>query len=300
MKSLVTFLLIAAVALGSIAIHLWHQRVADHEHIAALQVSLEQATTAAVAAEPGPVASEMHTPSDEEAPSRPHEPAASIGAVSPDPSAKAAHGAPLRGTATRALLGSPENIERMRTLARARVPSEYPDVGQALGLSAEEESQLYDLLAQHEANAVRDLDAHRTSGETRSQFAARQLRANEDEISAMLGGKYFQWKAYQEELPSRRQVKDLDVVLRASGTPLNDIQARSLVSALISAQERIHQLGGPIFSPEKRQALVDAASYHLSSDQLEAYRQMLERQQGTGSLPMFLGVPSSPNASAEP
>lgn len=117
----------------------------------------------------------------------------------------------------------------------------------------------------------------------------------------MLGGKYPQWNAYKTELPSRHQVKDLAAVLMAGGMPLNEAQTGLPTSALVSAQNSVYQMAGPVWSPEERQILIDAASHCLGPDLLAAYRQMLERQQGTGTSNGFLlPLPGSGANSAPP
>jgi len=79
-------------------------------------------------------------------------------------------------------------------------------------------------------------------------------------------------------------------VLDASGIPLSDTQSRSLITALASEARIITQQsrdaasqGRPIaeimtrYTPERRQRLLDAAAPHLTPQQLEGYRGMIER-----------------------
>jgi hypothetical protein len=91
-------------------------------------------------------------------------------------------------------------------------------------------------------------------------------------------------------------VKDLGVVLNAGGMPLSDTQAKSLVTALTSARKMPSQLSGP-YSQNDRQTLIDAAASYLTHDQLEAYRQMLERQQRP-DMPDVAGGRPTPGANA--
>jgi hypothetical protein len=85
-------------------------------------------------------------------------------------------------------------------------------------------------------------------------------------------------------------VKDLAAVLGSAGAPLSDAQSNSLIPALAAVekrntQERMAQPGQASltagmtrYSPEANQKLLDAAATHLTPQQLESYRQMLERQ----------------------
>lgn len=292
MNKFVAMLLIAVLALGGSAFHFWRQRAADHERIATLQASLANAmadarVTASSPALEGPVTGAGS-------------PTTRTGEVAASLIPEVASEARANAAAARAGLASPENLERARVLDRARVPIQYPDMGQALGLSPEEEGRLHDLLAQQQTNALQHLAAYPVSGETRSQFAARVVRENEAEIASMLGSKYSQWKEYKDELLSRNQVKDLGAVLRPSGMPLSDTQAEALIPVLVSARKRSYQLGGPIYSPANTQALVDAAANYLSPAQLDAYRQMVDRQQGVGVRPSFGRAPPVSGATATP
>jgi hypothetical protein len=292
----VTMLLLALLVVGGGAIHLWRQRIADHERIATLQASLDTANVAARVVAPSPTLAGpikgVPAPTDTVAEASP-----SVLPAAKKPSADVASRAQADIVAIRARLDSPENMERVRLLDRARVPQKYPDVGRVLGLSPVEENRLYDLLAQQDTNTSRDLGAYSAgSGETRSQFAGRVVRQNEAEIESMLGSKYSQWKEYKDELPSRIQVKDLGVVLNAGGMPLSDTQAKSLVTALTSARKMPSQLSGP-YSQNDRQTLIDAAASYLTHDQLEAYRQMLERQQRP-DMPDVAGGRPTPGANA--
>lgn len=292
LNKVTAILLVALLALGVGTVQLWRQRVADHEQIANLQASLEKAVAEARVAAPSSIMEGQIT--GVEASTVPTGEASAL--VIPEVTSEARAIAPT----ARVRLASPENLERARVLDRARAPSQYPGVGQALGLSPEEEDRLYDLLARQQATALQHVADYASSGESRSQYAARIARENEAEVASLLGSKYAQWKEYKDELPSRRQVIDLEAVLRASSTPLSDAQARALIPVLALARKSSLQRGGPQYSPENRQALVDAASGYLTPEQLDAYSQMLDRQQGAGTRSNFGLAPPVPGASAMP
>jgi hypothetical protein len=80
-------------------------------------------------------------------------------------------------------------------------------------------------------------------------------------------------------------------VLDAAGTPLTEAQGKSLIAALSTEHRHLSQLQRDAMAqgtfstadmmnrhaPERRQRMLDAAAPHLSPQQLEGYRGMLER-----------------------
>jgi hypothetical protein len=173
--------------------------------------------------------------------------------------------------------------------------SANPDVGEALGLTAEETNKLLELLATHQdsTSAVFNSSAEGNpppSAEERSAALQAQQQANDAEMQAMLGSKYSQWKDYNETRSAWQQRRDLGAVLDAGGIPMTDAQSKSLITALATEQRYITQQnrdaanqGRPFsesmvrYTPERRQRLLDAASLHLTPQQVEGYRGMLER-----------------------
>jgi hypothetical protein len=227
------------------------------------------------------------------APTLPREPAV----VAAPTSAPAQTAAPVvskeveeRAAVMRATIASPESVARSKVSFKAQLPTQYPDVGKVLGLSPEEVDRLYELLAEQNANRQRAMGM--PAGDGGPSALARTMQEQQSELQSLLGSKYPKWQEYNTELPTRRQVKDLAAVLGSAGAPLGDAQSNSLIPVLAAVEKRNTQermamvqpgqasLGSTMtrYSPEANQKLLDAAAPHLTPQQLESYRQMLERQ----------------------
>jgi hypothetical protein len=224
-----------------------------------------------------------------------------------------------------ALSSSPEAAARMRLTTRALIEQSNPDIGEALGLTPEEERKLLDLLVTHQERTsavfrtAPDGDTPATVEERGAALQARQ-QENDAELQAMLGSKYSQWKDYNESRAAWQQRRDLRAVLEANGMPMTEGQSRGLIAALSAEHRGINlQLreaasqSRPVsermrrYTPERRQQLLDAAAPHLGPQQLEGFRGMLERaaEQEQSMLSMLQAAearaaPSPAGASAPP
>ena len=189
-------------------------------------------------------------------------------------------------------MSSPEAVARGLQLSRTLVEAGHPDISEALALSPDETDRLLDLLATHREStrAVFNSEDNGPSAvEERTVALRERQRVQEAELQAMLGSKYAQWQDYKETLPVWRQRQELRTVLEAAGAPLNDTQARSLIGALVVEQRSINQQSREVASPgkstaeifaqhttERDERLLQAATPHLSPQQLKSYRNMLE------------------------
>jgi len=204
---------------------------------------------------------------------------------------------------------------------RAMLAQEYPDLGEELGLAPDELDKFLDLLADQQA----DLAADAPPMNGLDPAAMRELAGKAEErrvadqaaIAAMLGDKYTQWQSYQKTLPARQQVTQLRSQLAASGSTLPEAQVRPLMAALDAEMKRIDQdsMGTP---PRRKltqqeqmdldmqrevdgnRRLVTAATPYLSAQQLDSYRQMLDRQTELGRTMMQGMQAILPQAQAEP
>jgi hypothetical protein len=269
-------LFVLLVAVGCVAVALWRQLEASRSQIADMQLRLDSQGTSRQAGMPA--ASLSASPPVHFDPSE-----------SPSAPERVLPPHPLQYSAPVTMRPGPEDVERSRLLFRAQLSTQYPDVGKALDLSPDTVGQLFDLLARQDVDRRRELAAGPAAGESADQAFGRRIQSNEAELSSLLGDKYSQWREYKRELPVRQQVMDLKAVLDAGGIPLADARANSLRAALITTQKELDkeraaalvQAGGkpiPRYSPEGNLRLVDTASGHLSPQQLDAYREMLERQ----------------------
>lgn len=314
MKIVSAILALALVIVGGASIHLSRQVKAERQQIGELKAQLQERDAKLAALEAAPAAH----PATSLVPAAP---AAPTPAVAPASAPQPARPAPTPAAsdlvaAMRAQMESPEGKAQSRELARTLVARSNPGIDEALGLSREQAEKLLDLLAEQQAGT---LDVFRSSAEgnpsPQDRMAAVQERekANEAALQAMLGSKYSQWQDYKEIRPAYQQRRDLRAVLDASGTPMTDAQGRAFIAALSVEQRSINQemrdaarSGAPAAqiltrnTPERRQRLLDAAAPHLSPQQLEGYRGMLDRAaaQERSILAPLQGIPPAPAAEA--
>lgn len=320
MKWLSLLLGVMLVVMGGALIHLSREVASGRQQIAQLKVQLEErdARNAVLAVAP---------------PSSPNVPAAIPELQAARPVAESSPPAPdnqaLMATATQdfitrvqALSSSPEVMARSRQTMRTLLEQSNPDIGEALGLTPEEERKLLDLLV---TNQERTTAAYRNapegaSAEERSAAIQARQQENEAELQAMLGSKYSQFKDYNESRQAWQQRRDLRAVLEASGMPMTDAQSKALIAALSTEHRVINQqlrdsasqnrsLSERMrrYTPERRQQLLAAAVPHLSPQQLEGFRGLLERsaEQEQSMLSMLQAAearatPSPAGASAPP
>ena len=292
MKRTVAALAVALVALGGGAIHLWRQLDASRQQIADLQARLKQMEAAQQAAADlfgWQLASLM----GRAAPLVPTAPEASATPQTTPPSTVVAGISSEMLATLRQRAASPEGRAQARRLKRSTLFVLYPELGKQLNLSVEEANKLFDVLAQHEVALEEDGREVIAAGNTAEykRMAEASTQAAEADLVAMLGSRYPQWQQYKDTLPGLRQVIDLRPMLIADGNPLSDAQARPLIAAVAAEDNRMDE---EAFAPmqsgrsyqealrlrtssESTNRLVNAAAPYLNPQQLERYRQMLER-----------------------
>lgn len=288
MKSLSVILAMALVATGGAGLHFRREAGAGQQQIAELQAQLQELqrqrpaqawdTRASTASPPTQAVTEMADTTQPAAP-----PVVAAASLIPDIATM------------RAQMASPEATAQRRQLTRLLMERSNPYISEALGLTPEETNQLLDALAMHQevGSAIFTAPADGSSPPSPQERMAKiqaQQQTNESELQAMLGNKYLQWQDYRETRAAWQQLRDLHAVANAGGTPLTDSQGKSLVAALLVEQRSFNQQSranasqGRSFaetfkrySPERTQHLLDVAAAHLSPQQLEGYRGMLER-----------------------
>jgi hypothetical protein len=268
MKAIIAILSVALVALGGSAIHLWRQLDANRQQVADLKARVD--TAAASAPQAPAIAPSPSLP--------PAEPAATVPTAAPAPDTdRKAMEERLRSAMT-AMQSSPEFRAQTKATMIRTISNQYPDVGKVLGLSRDEVDQLFDLLYQQAQPRTPDQTSDAVS-------VARMQQAAQDELVSLLGSKYAKWEEYKTEAPTRRHVNDLNAALDAAGTPLTEAQNNALIQALVAEERRNSQMPGdrPIpgnyyrFTPEATRNLLNASSAYLTPQQMETYRQVLER-----------------------
>jgi hypothetical protein len=198
-------------------------------------------------------------------------------------------------------LESPGTRQALQGVMRALLPTRYPDLGKALNLSQAETDKLYDLLAKQQMNSTNQVigmmggaGPNRGGAQDLQRQNQQQQQTDNAEISALLGTKYPAWQDYQSSLGSRQQVTQLQAALGANNA-LSDSQTQPLIHALATEQARIDQEARiapttPGRTPqdtmqaqldrttENNQRLVNTAASYMNAQQLDSYKQMLDRQ----------------------
>lgn len=175
----------------------------------------------------------------------------------------------------------------------------YPDVAQALGITQEEAQQLYEILARNDVNGGREMLALQSRARQDPEARAEQARLMEQhqqererEVSALLGGKYEQWKQYQRtaaqrerETQQRQQVQELRAAVSPPGRPVDDARFEALRKALDEEQQRIQAESRGLNMRQEldriddnHRRLLDVAASHLDPQQLERYGRHLRLQ----------------------
>jgi len=299
MKKLVVFLAAALLAVGIVAGYLWQQLDESRNQNAGLQASLQKAQSAQQASAAA-LATQQRVAAAAAVSS-----AASSPATAPGDTRQA--GAQRPGSAllegARQIMSSPEGRGMVQPAVRGMIEQRFKGVGKALHLSAEEESKLIDTIARQQmdlsAASMDLLTGDNSDADARKELERKTQdlqRADEAELSTLLGSKYPQFQEFQSTMAARQQVDQLKSVLGASGGgDLDDAQSKSLVAALAAEQKRITQEANtnPVPAGRNRQEavdlqiqrtveansrMVDAASGYLNAQQLDSYRKMLDQQ----------------------
>jgi hypothetical protein len=141
----------------------------------------------------------------------------------------------------RSQLQNPQSRAALHGQHKAGTRMSFADLGEELGLAAEQEDKLFDLLADQQ---LRTMEATMdSSGDpTATQAAFKQVQSETDaELMAFLGPeRYQQFKDYQETLPERMELREFRGLLDADNA-LRDEQARQLMQIMREERERAAQ-----------------------------------------------------------
>ena len=322
MKKLVMFLAAALLGVGIVAGYLWQQLDGSRGQVADLQGRLQkaeaaqQASAAALAAERQQAAAAAAAASSG---------AASSSAAAPGAARQAAAARPgglLEGA--KQIMSSAAGRSLVQPALRGMIAQRFKDVGKELHLSKEEEDKLIDTIARQQMDlSAASMDL--LTGDNSDPDARRELerktqdmqRADDAELSSMLGSKYPQFQEFESTMAARQQVDQLKAVLTANGADnggaLGDAQSKSLVTALAAEQKRItdEAKANPVPAGNSRQEAIDlqlqrtteansrmvnTASAYLNSQQLDSYKKMLDQQ--TELLRKVLGAVAGGGAAA--
>jgi hypothetical protein len=265
---------IAFIAVSGSALHFWRELQAGRQQIASLEAKLQEQRSV-------PAASPITRPTQPTVGANQPPPASTELQQSGTPPDRIAISVKALDAATmRKQMESPEAKATVRATMLQISKSSYPDIDQALGLTTAETDKLLDLLmTQRERSANRRNDpGSELEGDAGSRKAQ---QADDAELQALLGTKYHKFQEYLETRSAWQQRHDLRAVLDAADIPLNKTQDQALLNAISAEQRNVNQTSGSgppaSYAPEKRQRLLDAATPHLSPQQLDAYKGLLER-----------------------
>jgi hypothetical protein len=242
MKMLTTALLVAWLGAGVVATYLWRQLDTLREENSVLLARVTAAETRQ--------------------------------GVSSAPLSQVAGAAPLLPPTSPALSPAkahdPSNTgteDFRRSMMRATMSEQYPDLDKVLGLTPDQLGTFEELLIRQYTSP--------TFGRSAADRAG---------LGTFLGDKLPRWQTYQESLPGRQQVNLLRGQLAASGRTLSDEQAQSLVAALNLEMKRAELKRRSTLLPASS-ALQDASEKELqraadtNTRQVTAAKAILDAQQ---------------------
>jgi hypothetical protein len=139
-----------------------------------------------------------------------------------------------------ALMNDPKFVQLMALQEKARLDSTYAplfkQLAQQLGLTPAQIAAFQNLLVQKQ-DAARDvITAARDQGADRSEISQLMAQSNaeiDSQIAATLGPDgYSQYQNFEQTLPERNTVNEIQTSLGISGTPLTDQQVQQVIQIL--------------------------------------------------------------------
>jgi hypothetical protein len=135
---------------------------------------------------------------------------------------------------------NPEFRARALLNAKSEVRNWHPDVGSALGLSAEEETAFIDLLARQRLQISETNEPMRFAADAERKEIQDRVNAlseqHSQELAQFLGPRYGEFSQYLREVPERREVRTLRSRLDETNA-LSPSQSSRLVSAMYEERD---------------------------------------------------------------
>ena len=216
------------------------------------------------------------------------------------PGNRPGRGPNARFTNFQALMNNPQFAKLMATQQKAALDNRYAPLFKDLALTPAQLDQFKSLLLEKQ-NAMRDvmLSARdqglnpRTDRDAINQLIQQSNADVDSQIQSTLGPQGFaQYQTYEQTLPQRNTVTQLQQSLSYTSTPLNDTQANQLIQILSanSAQNNNANnglrglLGGPGGQARVTDAAVTQAQGVLSQPQVAALQQLQQQQQAQADM----------------
>ncbi len=207
-----------------------------------------------------------------------------------------------------AFMDNPEMQRLMAITQRANLDGRYSTLFKNLHLSPADLEKFKNLLVEKQTSAMDVLAAARAQGlngrengdEIRKLVQDSQMEADNNIRTALGDAAFTQYKSYEQTLPQRNTVSQLDQRLSYSATPLSDQQSEALVQVLAqNAPANTRQTtgagvalmagaGGRTFLPGGGNQITDQAITQaqgvLSAPQVTALQQLQQEQQAQAQL----------------
>ncbi len=214
-----------------------------------------------------------------------------------------------------AVLNSPEALRLMQLQQKAALDSRYSGLFKQLNLSPADLDKFKSLLVEKQSAIMDVMAAARAQGlnpgENRDQIQAlvQSTQAEVDgSIRAQLGdAAYAQYQGYEQTLPQRNVVDQLNQRLSYSAAPLSDTQSAQLVQILSdtaapgngnSENNLARTLGfnGPGSGARITDAAITQAQTVLNTQQVAALQSLQQEQQAAAQLRQLMRSTANPGA----
>jgi hypothetical protein len=219
-----------------------------------------------------------------------------------------------------AMMNDPQFAQLMALQEKARLDSTYAplfkQLAQQLNLSPAQLAAFQNLLVQKQ-DAARDVliaarDQGLTPGADRAEIGQLVAQSNaeiDNQIQSTLGPDAFaQYQSYEQTLPERNTVNQIQTSLSYSSTPLTDSQAQQLIQLLAANAPQSNSnptsfrtlLGGGNPTTPITEADISQAQGILSASQVAALQQIQQQQQAQAELQRQIRAAAQQNAAAPP
>jgi hypothetical protein len=200
-----------------------------------------------------------------------------------------------------AMMDKPEVQKLMAIQQKAALDQRYAQLFKALNLTPEQLEKFKGLLAEKQSSMMDVLAAARAQGinprsdpETFHKLVEDAQAQIDDSIRSTLGDAAFdQYRSYEQTIPQRNTITQLEQRLSYSSTPLTDAQAQQLVGILASTGTTsnarmggpfggVNQMAGP--SAQITDATIAQAQSVLTPQQVQALTDLQQEQQAQRQL----------------
>jgi hypothetical protein len=199
----------------------------------------------------------------------------------------------------KALLDNADYRKGRLTEARFGLSARLAGLAEEIGLTDREMNALLDLLAENRVTLEAETAALLATGNppdaalmADAERRVREMQQKQTDAQIALLGKarYDKFQEYEQTMPSRTRVNNLNNLLTQAGRPLTQDQSKSLTRVIIAEQRRVENeakalraAGQPVPSsqasePEINRRILEGSAGFLDTQQLERLRQRFEER----------------------